>query len=284
MKRPHLVAGIDGSESAWHALEWAADDAEQTGRRLLIAHAGDTAPVDGGDPTPFGTELLDDAVARVAEAHRRLEVETTLVDGDPAEVMLALALDADLLVLGRGRHTLRVARLGSVTDRILGEAPCPVTVLGPVWTPGGDTVVVGASESAGGVQAMRFACEHARLRGAEVVAVRSWSAREYRLAASAALPITSPDVWERSEQTVLDQYLAKARAEFPDLVIRAVLSREPAEIALEREARTAAVLVVGCRRADDARLPRLGAITSWVVRHIDCPVVVVGHHVHAGVA
>ena len=62
--------------------------------------------------------------------------------------------------------------------------------------------------------------------------------------------------------------------------VRLVLTGEPTEVALEQESEDAAMLVLGCRRADDSRLPRLGPIASWAAHHFRCPVIVVGHPVH----
>jgi hypothetical protein len=54
---------------------------------------------------------------------------------------------------------------------------------------------------------MRVALTEARWRGADVVAVRSWSNLEWRLAANPA-PITSPQMWEHAECAVLDNGIA----------------------------------------------------------------------------
>lgn len=73
------------------------------------------------------------------------------------------------------------------------------------------TIVVGASDSVGGLAAMRVALTEARRRGADVVAVRSWSNLEWRLAANPAPPITSPQMWEHAECAVLDNGIASDR-------------------------------------------------------------------------
>jgi len=47
-----VLVGIDGSPAGWSALQWAAGEAELTGRRLLVVHAGDVdadGVVDDGD-------------------------------------------------------------------------------------------------------------------------------------------------------------------------------------------------------------------------------------------
>jgi nucleotide-binding universal stress UspA family protein len=279
MTESYILVGIDGSDSAWRALEWAADEAARSERSILVAHAGDASPV-GNDPESFGTELLEDAITQLAENYPAVVVRTILVESDPAELLLELASQADMVVLGRGRHSLPLLRLGSVTDKVLAEARCPTVVLDGAQPKPSNTIVVGTSDSAGGMAALRFACDEAQRRGANVVAVRSWVAREYRLAASAALPITFPDIWERAERAVAEHCVAAVQDEYPSVSIHTVVTGAPVEIALEGEARDAAMLVLGCRRGDDGILPRLGPVASWAVHHCACPVVVVGHPAH----
>jgi nucleotide-binding universal stress UspA family protein len=276
MTQSHIVVGIDGSDSSWRALEWAADEAERTKRSVIVAHAGDSSPVED-DPKSFGTELLEDAVAQLAESHPAVIARTLLAERDPAELLLELASQADLVVLGRGRHFLPLMRLGSVTDKVLAEAPCPTVVIDGSQPQPSSTIVVGISDSAGGMAALHFACNEAQRRGADVVAVRSWVAREYQLAASAALPITSPDIWESSERAIAEQCVSKVQDEYPTVTIRTVVTGASVEVALEEEVKDAAMLVLGCRRGDDGVLPRLGPVTSWAVHHCARPVVVVGH-------
>jgi len=54
----------------------------------------------------------------------------TVVEGGPAEALLAAARDADLLVVGnRGRGNIAAALLGSTSAKVADEAPCPVVVV-----------------------------------------------------------------------------------------------------------------------------------------------------------
>jgi nucleotide-binding universal stress UspA family protein len=276
-----IVVGVDGSDSAWQALTWAADEAERTGRTLLVAHAGDAPVADADDPAAFGRQLLEDAIARLAGKHPLVVAHTILVERDPADLLLDLSEDAELIALGRGRTRVPVLRLGSVVDKVLRHAQCPVAVLDE--TPGARTnkIVVGASDSPGGLAAMRFACTEAELRNAEVVALRSWSDNTWRLALAAATPISPADVWETEQRAVLEVWLERAHAEFPDVSIRGELTGTPVEIALESEAKDAAMLVLGCRREEGGMLSRLGAVASWSAHHLECPIVIVGHPAHA---
>lgn len=273
-----ILVGIDGSQAGSSALLWSAAEAELTGRRLLVAHVGDVAPVPGTvDERSYGRELLDEAVATLAATHPRVTANTELLTGDPAAALLELAERAGLVVVGRGRRGLPGLLLGSVAFRVLAHAPRPTVVVSAGERAFANQIVVGVSDSPGGTAALRFAFEEAQRRDAEVVAVRSWSERDWQLAAGAGLPLAYPDSWERQERTVVEDCLLPWRTTFPSVTVRTEVTGVTTELALEQAAENAAMLVLGCRRADDSRLPRLGPIASWAAHHYRCPVVVVGH-------
>jgi nucleotide-binding universal stress UspA family protein len=76
-----------------------------------------------------GNEILAEAKAALA----RDDIETRLLEGRAAEQLCALAseLSARAIVIGsRGRGGMRRALLGSVSDHVVRNAPCPVVVVG----------------------------------------------------------------------------------------------------------------------------------------------------------
>ena len=80
---------------------------------------------------------------------RRVPVSVAAVVGTPSDVLLAEAVDADLLVLGhRGRGAVASAVLGSVGLHCVLHAPCAVTIVAPERehaVPDGAPVGVGIS-------------------------------------------------------------------------------------------------------------------------------------------
>ena len=74
----------------------------------------------------IGRLALDEARAQVPDS---LRLEDILVEGDPADLIIATAREwgADLVVLGNdSRGRLAHFLLGSTADAVIRKAPCPV--------------------------------------------------------------------------------------------------------------------------------------------------------------
>jgi nucleotide-binding universal stress UspA family protein len=136
-----IVVGVDGSEQATRALQWAADDARVHGASLRIVSAWrDPVPVgDVGGMGMVGPDVTDEIETA---AHRQLEqqlaqvdvsgleVERLVVHRQPVDALLEAAKGADLLVLGaRGHGGLTTLLVGSVSDDCVHRAPCPVVIV-----------------------------------------------------------------------------------------------------------------------------------------------------------
>jgi nucleotide-binding universal stress UspA family protein len=141
-----IVVGVDGSAHAAAALHWAAEEASLRSATLEVVHAWSfvpvTTPADSGLVPMAWTdnvELLDvthqaaedAAAAQVADVlgpdH---DAVVSVVEGGPAEALLAACEGADLLVVGnRGRGNLAAALLGSTSAKVADSAPCPVVVV-----------------------------------------------------------------------------------------------------------------------------------------------------------
>jgi nucleotide-binding universal stress UspA family protein len=139
-----IVVGVDGSPCAQHALELAAREAALRNAGLLIVSAWHVpAGVYAGDG--FGGELDDgtiddfrrqaettvrDAIAAVQRLQPQVQTEGEIVEGQPAAVLLNEARDADLIVVGnRGRGGVASLLLGSVSQQVVHDAPCPVLIV-----------------------------------------------------------------------------------------------------------------------------------------------------------
>lgn len=142
-----IVVGVDGSEEALHALDWAVDEGRRRGATVEVVHAWTTPHVDPYLPVALDTETfregaqraLDAAVAGIEDDALGPTIEPKLVYGSPAHVLLEAAQGADLLVVGsHGMGGFVGMLLGSVSHHVLHHATCPVVVVrgAPVAVPG----------------------------------------------------------------------------------------------------------------------------------------------------
>lgn len=143
-----IVVGVDSSPAAQAAVRWAAEEARLRGSQLVAVHAwtyvpppplGEPSmiPMPGGDVAgaleaerDAAQAELESALAEAFSGGPRFELESRLVEGDPANALEAEAAAADLLVVGsRGRSGIKSALLGSVSRHVVDHAPCPVVVV-----------------------------------------------------------------------------------------------------------------------------------------------------------
>jgi nucleotide-binding universal stress UspA family protein len=137
-----IVVGVDGSAGAQRALHWALAEARLRAATVEVVHAW-KVPVVGGmyaySMEPSQAEERARAVVAAAlrdEDTSGVPVETTLVSGGAAEVVLREADDADLVVLGsRGLGGFRRLLLGSVGQQVAHHVSCPIVVVPHHWLP-----------------------------------------------------------------------------------------------------------------------------------------------------
>jgi nucleotide-binding universal stress UspA family protein len=134
-----ILVPIDFSSHADAVLEWAAHLAEEHGSKLVLLHAYhlpvDFQQLEGAYlPPDFWTQVKSDATEQLERCAQRLRdrglsVETIVREGYPATAIEEEARDrnADLVVIGtRGHSGLKHLLLGSVAERVVQKAPCPV--------------------------------------------------------------------------------------------------------------------------------------------------------------
>jgi nucleotide-binding universal stress UspA family protein len=141
----NIVWATDGSEHADRALDYASRLAENEGAQLHVVHIVDML-VGGrvaGQRTFLNEDQLDAKIkAQAQEVSLQYRIQTT-VHMTPsgisniADRIAEIAADsrADLIVVGtRGHSTIGGLVLGSVTQRLLHVASCPVLAVPPVRT------------------------------------------------------------------------------------------------------------------------------------------------------
>ncbi|MGI5372962.1 universal stress protein [Streptomyces sp. CA-251387] len=292
MTRP-ITAGVDGSEESLAALGWAAREAVRRGLALRVVHAWRFQPHEGIDAgyakdadtqAQWVREGLAEAARSVRERHPGLEVTTDVLDGGPAETLVAAAADAEMLVLGsRGHGAVVGFLLGSVGQQVIAGATRPVVLVragdqASAEAAGREIVVGQQGDADDSAAALRFAFETAAARGATVRAVRAWTLPPlFAYSPGSMKLLDDAGGLEPYEKKSLGEALKPWRDRYPDVHVVEHVEMGSAGQVLLSVAGRAQLMVVGRRARRTAVGARIGSVAHGVLHHADCPVAVVPH-------
>jgi nucleotide-binding universal stress UspA family protein len=291
-----ILCPVDFSESSTRALAHAAALARWYAAQLTVLHVVPTfdpmqVQAELGVPVQIVNPMTREEVvgsmrpfleqAGVSpDAHLVAEAgdaSTTIVDQ-------ALTMRADLIVIGtHGRRGFKRLLLGSVTETVLHEAPCPVLTVSPHTAAATSDVVtfkrilcpIDFSPSA--LQALGFALDLARQADGRVTLLHvfEWLPEdEPRSSAHFNVPefrgYMVNDARERLRSLVTEE--SRAWCEIDDVIVS---GRAHREILREAEARSADLVVMGSQGRGGVGLALFGSTTHQVVRRAACPVLTV---------
>ena len=282
-----IVVGVDGSESSQEALQWADTEAKLHRQPLEALMAWGTSTSTMCPPTRVHFEADYDE----ADAHRPWrstsptcsvpmphDVELRPSCDLPARALLEAGKDAAMLVVGaRGRGGFTSLLLGSVSQKVLHHATCPVAVIRAGQEPnpkaGEGRIVVGVDGSRNADAALRWAIDEGRRRDASVEVVHAW-----HMPFVAPYPYVATDfdatTFEKNAHETLDQAIRRAKPTTDDRITKVISMSGPASLLLET-AKGADLIVVGSRGLSAAKAAILGSVSHQVTLHATCPVVVV---------
>ena len=140
---PGIIVGVDGSEISRRALDWAVREAGLRGAALtvLAVHQVATNHWTGTAELYPADQPITEAMRRAAEEAVQkavsqagdpapASVTVRAVSGLPAQELLGASSDADLVVVGTNSGGgLSQMLLGSVTNKVVNHAACPVVVI-----------------------------------------------------------------------------------------------------------------------------------------------------------
>ena len=135
---PLIVVGVDGSEAALHALDWAIAEGARRGAIVTLVHVYQDphyrqyadAEVDTAAWVAAAQSVLDAAVEHAASFGSGPPIEAILTSGHPAKALVDASANADLLVVGASAHGgLLATLLGSVSESVFHHATCPVVAV-----------------------------------------------------------------------------------------------------------------------------------------------------------
>ena len=137
-----IVVGVDGSDHAHRALEWAMYEAGLRNAPLTVVTVFQIAkdhwgladlhyPQDEPARQRAGeaAQQAADKVAAQLNGPKPPAVLVKAVSGVPAEVLINESKDADLLVVGTRGGGFEEIMLGSVSSKVAHHAACPVVII-----------------------------------------------------------------------------------------------------------------------------------------------------------
>ena len=131
-----ILHPTDFSPLSEHAFHVACSLARDHGGKVIVLHVAEPPVVLGGvmtPPPPQGNrETLVEQLRKVQSADGKITVEHRLETGDPVAEILRVAIETkcDLIVMGtHGRTGLAHLLMGSVAERVVRNALCPVLIL-----------------------------------------------------------------------------------------------------------------------------------------------------------
>lgn len=260
MSTDRIVVGVDGSEAASRAVDWALSWARAVGSPVTII-ASEAVPAGKTAESPGLGEraqhVIDGELARLGE--RAGEVEARALVAHPVTALLGASAEAGAVVVGtRGAGALQGSVVGSISGAVAASAQCPTVVLSPhsptEFDPTG-SIVIGFDGGESSLSAARLAIGAAQAEG-----------RVVRLLQGQA------DVPAGADP--LDPVVEALRAEYPDASIEFITAAGTAVEALTEASHEAAFVVMASEGHRGVPRFLLGSNTRAVVQSAHAPVIV----------
>lgn len=281
--RTTIVIGSDGSAQSDGALRFGGALARALGARVIVATAYLHMPPlrgDGGAYERLARSDAEEIVRRSAATLKGVaDVETEVPFGSSLGEALhrvAKAENADLIVVATS-HRPRIGghQPGSVAEQVVRHSPCPVAVVPPLDDePRFSRIGVAVDGTPGARAALEFAYgladEAADVpRKLELLHVSDVGG-VFTHVPSPGLPAPNPERVKERQQV---KAMAADAATRGDVDLVEAIGDPAAE--LVRMSKALDVLVTGSRDQGAVKRMLLGSVSTHVVRHAVCPVIVV---------
>ena len=294
-----ILCPIDFSDHSRRALDQAIAIARWYESTVTVLHVFSPAPVaavgrpgglraDGLTPVDRDQLLADTKAFAETESAPGVTIEAVVREGNTATEILeqATSMQADLLVIGtHGRSGFERLLLGSVAEKVLRKASCPVLTVPkrlPDAVPAGPVLYkrilcpVDFSESS--LHALKYATSMAQEADGQLTVLHV-VAHEFENAADMASMVSDAGItigsFVKQREEALRRRLQEAVATAPEfcsvesLITHGKPWREVLRIAAERQSD---LIVMGVQGRGAADLLFFGSTTQHVVREASCPV------------
>lgn len=297
----HILCPVDFSESSNRSLDHAVALARWYESTLTVLHVVPTfepVPVRGelGYPiqvvNPFTREEAETEMRRhldVAGVPSDAVVTARAGDASTTIVDEAVTSSADLIVMGtHGRRGFKRLLLGSVTETVLREAPCPVLTVPPHATADSTRVVVfkrilcPIDFSPSSLQALGFALDLARQSNGKLTLLNvvEWLAEDDPMvSAHFNVPEVRGHMREEAERR-LDALVAAESRTWCEIDNVVAFGRAHHVVLRTAEMKSADLIVMGAQGRGGMELALFGSTTQQVLRGASCPVLTVRGTLH----
>ncbi|GAB4321020.1 MAG: universal stress protein [Dehalococcoidia bacterium] len=274
---PRVVATLDGSALSEKAVPLAAMVALGLDRRLHLLYVLDPDRYPGDADRERAKQRWIEYARELAERRGLEWDEIACVTrlGNAAEEILDYLTPADLLVIAsHGRSGFKAMMTGSVSNKVIRGAPCPVLVVpGNCSEPGASVgqVVIALDGSEAAEVALHAGRELANALDAAVLLVGAYRAPP---------PVTGLDVLYYDPAELLPELRAECERYLrsvarPSEQVHAVEGDAPSVLVEAVEAADGGVLAIATRGRGLAKRMVLGSVTEAVVRAASRPILVV---------
>ncbi|MEQ1908171.1 MAG: universal stress protein [Vicinamibacterales bacterium] len=294
-----ILCPVDLSETSGHAVTLAAALSARSGAQLTLhyVYVPMFVPVPGL-PIP-GDRIPADEVARVIDEVRIFATAAggppgtpvTVDVGHPAAEILARAErdKSDLIVMGtHGASGFTRLVLGSVTEKVLRQAPCPVLTV-PPGAPATSHlpfrhIVCAVDFADWSMAALNVAVSLAQESGARITAVHAieWPWPEPPAPIFSDIPKAQADALFEFRRYTSDRAGSRLADAVRDVVggrcdadTEVVNGKGHVEVVRAASSRQADLIVIGMHGRSPLDLAIFGSTTNQVVRHAACPVLTV---------
>jgi nucleotide-binding universal stress UspA family protein len=290
MRHP-IVVGVDGTDDALRAIEFAVGEAQRWNCGLRLVNAvHETVPVTPMLPLLSSETLLEAAEGIMTESVREVDrlsggsvpIEQVVKTGPAVRAILDAAQGGRFIVLGhRSLGNLKRLFSGNTTVGVAARAECPVVSVSPVWDREAvyGRIVVGVDGSSASREVLSAAFDEADAQRAALLVLHAW-----RLP-SAYDDLVESDAtarqWRTESEPVLAEILAGWRGDYPDVHVDVELTYQRTTEALVSASKTADLVVIG-RHGHGGRLAGrtgvpVGSTARTLLAHAHCPVLVAPH-------
>jgi nucleotide-binding universal stress UspA family protein len=213
-----VVVGIDGSQAAIHAAEWAIDEAISRDVPLRLVHITqlEETPSPRAHDFRLAAEYAETALraahAAVESTGKQVKIETAVLGGRPDTALIDESFEADMICVGSiGIGRFARILLGSTATMLAEKAHCPVAIIRSHQhkpRSSSDWIAVAVDGSPANDAVVTQAMHEAQLRSAPVLALGVWH-------------------WEFDETTDerLDCHIQQWLRRYPDVHVHPVAAR-----------------------------------------------------------